>query len=111
MLLYIIIITLPLVASVLVYVDATDNNIGFTKEKGGTLNMHAGAWGFSIQVLCIIPAFIYIFKRSALIEIAKSNPVKVATSKKLKSIVWLFILWIVMYPYPSLLVHYIKTKI
>ena len=65
-----------LASGVGIYLDASANKIGHIKGDKGMFNSSAGAWGVVTLMLWIVAFPAYLIKRSALIELAKANPVE-----------------------------------
>ena len=73
-----VLITLLMTASaVWVYLDATRHGIGKVPGEGGFFNLSAGAWGAATLGLWIVAFPAYLVKRAALVEKAKTSPVRV----------------------------------
>ncbi len=70
-----IIVTLIVVISIWVYLDATKNKIGKVPGGQGVFNMSAGAWAVVTLLLWIIGFPAYLIKRGSLIATAKEHPV------------------------------------
>jgi len=63
------------ISAVLVYIDATNHNIGKIPGQKGFFNMSAGAWA-SVTLLLWIAGFpLYLIKRNSLIAAAQEAPV------------------------------------
>ncbi len=83
-----------LLASQLIYWDATRNKIGKRNGKKGFVNITAGAWGCIALLgwLGIVAIILYLYNRKKLIIDAKTNPVILSKKHRIIVHILLFII-------------------